>query len=380
MEKELVFNILENLIAVNTTNPPGNEKAAAEYLYRLFEMEGIRAHIQDLGGNRANLTASYGQGEPEIIFCGHLDVVPAAEDWLLPPFQMTRVGELLYGRGAADMKGGVAAMSAVLLKLARDRVKLSGTLTLVFVADEECGNLGMRNFLKEKCNAAFAVIGEPTGLQVAVAHRGVLRDYVDIMAAPYHAALPSQHNNAMQNAAKAINAIFGMNETLAQYTHAFLPAPGIAVTQVEGYEKDNIVPGHVRILTDFRILPGMTYEECRRLEEQALEGIGNCRLSKHFFMPGGETDAEHEFVKRCCRIGEQVLGGRQEPVAFDASCEQCFLVEQGIPTIICGPGSLRQAHTSEEYVEEGQIRLAEKYYHGIAMEFLDSALSCEKND
>lgn len=370
MDKGLVFQILENLIAIDTSNPPGNEKAAAEYLYNLFSAEGICAWIQDLGENRANLTASYGSGGPEIIFCGHLDVVPASEDWKYPPFQMTKEGDRLYGRGTADMKGGIAAMSAVLLKLAREKVKLSGTLTLVFVADEECGNLGMRHFLKEKRNAAFAVIGEPTGLQTAIAHRGVLRDYIDIAAAPYHAALPLQRHNAMQDAAKAISAIFQMNEVLQQYQHEVLPAPGIAVTMIEGYEKDNIVPGHVRLLTDFRILPGMCYKECRRLEEQALEGVENCRLTKHFFMPGGEIDGRHEFVKKCCGIGERILGEPQNPAAFGASCEQFFLIEHGIPTVICGPGSLEQAHTSEEYVEEKQIRLAEKYYYQIAMEFL----------
>ncbi|WP_285824085.1 M20 family metallopeptidase [Schaedlerella arabinosiphila] len=370
MDRETVFKILEKLIAINTANPPGNEKAAAEYLYELFCEEKISARIQDLGNNRANLTASYGNGEPEIIFCGHLDVVPAAEDWQFPPFQMTKKGERLYGRGTADMKGGVAAMCAVLLQLSRENIRLSGTLTLVLVADEECGNLGMRHFLREKGKAAFAVIGEPTELQVAVAHRGVLRDYVDIAAAPYHAALPLQQHNAMQDAAKAINAIFRMNEALVQYRHVLLPPPGIAVTMVEGYEKDNIVPGHVRLLTDFRVLPGMGYEECRRLEEQALEGIENCSLSKHFFMPGGEMDSGHALVKKCCEIGERVLGEPQSPAAFDASCEQCFLVGHGIPAVICGPGSLKQAHTSEEYVEEEQIRLAVKYYYQIAMEFL----------
>ncbi len=377
MDRETVFEILERLIAIDTSNPPGNEKAAAEYLYQLFSEERISVRIQDLGDHRANLTASYGNGGPEIIFCGHLDVVPAAKDWSYPPFQITKVDERLYGRGTADMKGGVAAMSAVLLRLAREKVKLSGTLTLVLVADEECGNLGMRRFLSEKRNAVFAVIGEPTELRVAVAHRGVLRDYVDIAASPYHAALPLHQHNAMQDAARAITAIFRMNEALKQYQHELLPPPGIAVTMVEGYEKDNIVPGHVRLLTDFRVLPGMGYEECRRLEEKALEGIENCSLSKHFFMPGGEIDGRNEFVKKCCQIGERVLGETQAPSAFDASCEQCFLVEHGIPAVICGPGSLEQAHTSQEYVEEKQIRLAVKYYYQIAMEFLKGEGSSE---
>lgn len=371
MNKKFVYEILEELIKIDTTNPPGNEKRAAEYLYELFTINNIDAEIQELGENKANLIASYGEGEPEVVFCGHLDVVPTTKDWHYPPFQLTRAGERLYGRGTADMKGGIAAMCSALIKLAQENVRIKGKLTLVFVADEECSNQGMKHFLEKKASPLFAVIGEPTELQVAIAHRGVVRDYVDIIAPPYHAALPARQCNAMQSAAEAVDSIFRLNEKLKFYNHEVLPAPSIAVTMIKGYENDNIVPGHVRLLTDFRILPKMSYKECRELEEKALSHIGECRISKHFFLPGGEISSSNEFVKKCCKIGEQILEREQSPVAFDASCEQCFLIKQGIPTIICGPGSLKQAHTIDEYIEEEQIQLAEKYYLSIAKEFLN---------
>lgn len=370
MNKKLVYEILEQLIQIDTSNPPGNEKMAAEYLHDLFHANQIPTRIQDLGNNRANIIASYGEGEPEIIFCGHLDVVPASEKWTYSPFALTRVGERLYGRGTSDMKGGVAAMSAVLIELARKKIKLQGRLTVIFVADEEASNLGMHEFLKEKRNTLFAVIGEPTELRVAVAHRGVLRDYIDIIDHSYHAALSAQYHNAMQNSAKAIISIFQLNEKLKQYRHNILPSPSIAVTMAEGYENDNIVPGRVRLMTDFRILPGMHFDECRRLEESALTEAGEYEISRHFFLPGGEIDYEDEIVRRCCRIGIELGQGENKPVAFDASCEQCLMVEQGIPTIICGPGDLKQAHTVDEYVEEEQLYLAEKYYFRMVQEFL----------
>lgn len=370
MNRKLAIQILEELIQIDTTNPPGNEKKAAEYLQSLFRSHHILAEIQDLGGGRANLVASYGGEGPEVILCGHLDVVPANGDWTHPPFQMTGDGGRLYGRGTADMKGAVAAMSAVLITLAQHAVPMCGKVTLALVADEECSNLGMIRFLKDQRDVRLAVIGEPTDLQVAVAHRGVLRDYIDVTAPPYHAALPERKNNAMQSAAEVMLAIFQLNETLRTYRHEILPAPSIAVTMVEGYENDNIVPGHVRLLTDFRILPGMTFEECRKLEEDAIAGIGEQRITKHFFMSGGETDWHSVEVKRCCEIGASLLHRQQEPVAFDASCEQCFLVSRGIPTVICGPGSLKQAHSIDEYVEMEQIELAEQYYLDIVKAFL----------
>ncbi len=368
--KGIVFDILENLIAIDTSNPPGNERQAAEYLCRLFDTAGIDARLQDLGENRANLIAAYGEGERELLFCGHLDVVPAAEGWTYPPFQMTEKGNRLYGRGTSDMKGAVAAMSAVMLKLAKTGAKLQGKLTLVFVADEECSNKGMQEWIKRKKTPDFAVIGEPTKLNVAVAHRGVLREYIDITAPAFHAALPGKGSDAVQEAAAAVSALYGMNDRLKAYCHEVLPPPSIAVTMIEGYEKDNIVPGHVRLLTDFRILPGMTYDACRRLMEGALEHIKNCRLTPHFFMPGAETPADSRYVRDCCTIAGEILGVEQHPAAFGASCEQYFLVRRGIPTVICGPGSLGQAHTRDEYVETGQIRDAEAIYRNLVREFL----------
>ena len=154
--------------------------------------------------------------------------------------------------------------------------------------------------------------------------------------------------------------------------HDVLPPPSIVVTMMRGYEKDNVVPGKVRLLVDFRVLPGMNEPQTRKLVQDALDahGIKGYELKKHFFMPGGEVDKAHPFVSACVKKAGELLDRAEEPMPFGASCEQCFLVEAGAATVIIGPGSLDQAHTVDEYVEKAQLLRAAELYRQIAMDIL----------
>lgn len=363
--------ILKDLISINTVNPPGNEKPAADYLAGLLTPYGFRCQVQDLGENRANLIAELGGQEgPELMFQGHLDVVPAIGDWRTDPFQAVMQGDRLYGRGSSDMKGGVAAMCEAAIETARRGGPGKGRLKLLFVADEECSNLGTLSYLEKYGVGDYAVIGEPTGLRVAVAHRGVSRDYIDLLGEQRHAALPAAAEDAVSKASKAIQAVRRLGEEFEAWKHEVLPPPSIAVTMIQGYEKDNVVPGRVRLLLDFRILPGMSHDEVGRLLDEGLrrEGIRDYKRSLHFYMPGGELSAQDDFVKLCAEARKRLPDRDEEadgPCAFDASCEQCFLVEHGVKAVICGPGSISQAHTVGEYTSEKQVRDAVVLYQEI---------------
>ena len=133
---------------------------------------------------------------------------------------------------------------------------------------------------------------------------------------------------------------------------------------LNGYEKDNVVPGQVRMLTDFRLLPGMNQKEAENFLKHELEevGIEGVRITNHFFMPGGELSLSDPFLKQALKIRGALSGRRHIAQAFDASCEQCFLTEAGIRTVICGPGSLSQAHTVDEFLELGQLEEAVEFY------------------
>lgn len=368
----LTLEIFEALMAQDTINPPGNEKRGALCLKEIFDREGIPCEVQDLGSNRANFIASFGEGDKILEYSGHLDVVPCVGDWQHTAIGTTEEGELIYGRGACDMKGGVAAMCSAAISMFRDKTPLNGQIRLTFVADEEDANLGMHAFLDSHKAATYTILGEPTDLHVAIAHRGVGRYYIDLLGHACHAALRSTEETAVAKAARAVMAIEDLNKQLESMTHDVLPSPSIVVTMVQGYEKDNVVPGKVRLLVDFRVLPGMTEPQTRKLVQDALDahGIVGFELTKHFFMPGGEVAQAHPFVSACVEQAEKLNERKEAPQAFGASCEQCFLVEAGSATVIIGPGSLDQAHTVDEFVEKAQLLRAAKLYREIAMDVL----------
>lgn len=368
----LTLEIFEALMAQDTINPPGNEKRGALCLKEIFDCEGIPCEVQDLGDNRANFIASFGEGDKILEYSGHLDVVPCVGDWQHTAIGTTEEGDLIYGRGACDMKGGVAAMCSAAISMFRDKTPLNGQIRLTFVADEEDANLGMHAFLDSHKAATYTILGEPTDLHVAIAHRGVGRYYIDLLGHACHAALRSTEETAVAKAARAVMAIEDLNKQLESMTHDVLPSPSIVVTMVQGYEKDNVVPGKVRLLVDFRVLPGMTEPQTRKLVQDALDahGIVGFELTKHFFMPGGEVAQAHPFVSACVEQAEKLNERKEAPQAFGASCEQCFLVEAGSATVIIGPGSLDQAHTVDEFVEKAQLLRAAKLYREIAMDVL----------
>lgn len=370
--QERTLKLFHDLMALDTINPPGNEKRAADYLREVFTEAGIPCEVQDLGDNRANLIAECGSGDPVLEFCGHLDVVPYADEWKHPPVCATEENGLIYGRGACDMKGGVAAMCAAALTLHAQGLPRKGTLRLTFVADEEHANLGMHAYLRTHKPADWAVIGEPTDLQVAVAHRGVARYYVDLHGPASHAALPAPRDTAISLAARSVLAFEEMNKALAKETHEVLPPPSIVITQMQGYEKDNVIPSHVRLLTDYRLLPGTSEEQAKKRIEETLvqSGITNFTLEKRFCMPGGAISSQDPFVSQCLDVMGQMTGKQLKARAFDASCEQCFLLEKGVRTVICGPGGLSQAHTTDEFIPRDQLLLAAECYRALAMEML----------
>lgn len=368
----LTLEIFEALMAQDTINPPGNEKRGALCLKEIFDREGIPCEVQDLGNNRANFIASFGEGDKILEYSGHLDVVPCVGNWQHTAIGTTEEGDLIYGRGACDMKGGVAAMCSAAISMFRDKTPLNGQIRLTFVADEEDANLGMHAFLDSHKAATYTILGEPTDLHVAIAHRGVGRYYIDLLGHACHAALRSTEETAVAKAARAVMAIEDLNKQLESMTHDVLPSPSIVVTMVQGYEKDNVVPGKVRLLVDFRVLPGMTEPQTRKLVQDALDahGIVGFELTKHFFMPGGEVAQAHPFVSACVEQAEKLNERKEAPQAFGASCEQCFLVEAGSATVVIGPGSLDQAHTVDEFVEKAQLLRAAKLYREIAMDVL----------
>lgn len=369
--------VLEKLVAVNTVNPPGNEAAAAEYLGGVLAELGFSVWMQELAPGRGSLIAQWGSEEgPVIALCGHLDVVAAdAAHWDTDPFRLEERGSRLYGRGTADMKGAVSAMVAAARDFRQSCAAPFGKVMLLFVADEEVRSGGARLFVEKGGHPDALVIGEPTEMQVCVAHRGAVRYEIAVTGRSGHAAEPQNARNPLTAAGRFTLLMEDLNRELSGKIHPFLPAPTAAVTMLKGGEQPNSIPGSCRIMVDRRTIPGegretivrevaglrgrMPPEEAACIgEPEFLGGVGACEP-----LPGST-------LGRDCQAVLSGMGVRAGIRSFPAGCDQHTFIRGGIDCVVVGPGSLSQAHTANEYIETDQLLLAREFY----FKFLESKL------
>ena len=370
--KELVFELLERMIAADTTNPPGNEAQAARYIGERLRQEGFQVNYQRVAEGRENVIASVGDSSAkEIILTGHLDVVPAGEGWKKPPFEMTRSEGKIWGRGSSDMKGAVAAMMAAAVKAAKKPKLLSEKkITLVFVCDDEVSGDGSRVFVRNyhPAKETLVIIGEPTKMQVQIAHRGISRFRVDIGGQQAHAATPEKGINPILEMSRFLLAVERFNQDRAKkHQYGILPPPVITPTILHAEVKENVIPPVCSALLDCRTVEGETEEMLRgQLTLLFLESRQNSQttfqLETLLCAPVGTSSRESS----CCRTAVQALGGGQTVGCFNGSTDMPIFTENGYRnTIICGPGSLELAHQIDEYVEEEQIRKAVDFYENF---------------
>ena len=214
--------LLSEMIHINTVAPPGNEKDLATYIADILRSNGFNPIVQDLGDNRANITCEIGEGDDcRLILNGHLDVVPAEGEWNHEPFSGTVDGDCLFGRGACDMKAGLCCMLQAFIDTAKESNKLRGRLKLVFVADEETSNLGLRSYLskynendRKTAKRNYAVIGEPTELHVCNSHYGVERYWINIHGESAHSSKPELGVNAIVGASSVVESLGAYHKEL----------------------------------------------------------------------------------------------------------------------------------------------------------------------
>lgn len=193
-----------------------------------------------------------------------------------------------------------------------------------------------------KSDPVYTVVGEPMNLEVAVVHRDMTKSYMGIRGAARHVALPKDGHSSIEKLPDMLHAILGVDQELEKRTHLVLPPPSISITMVDVCGKDNVVPGKIRLLADFRILPNMGYGEMEGILRNALCGAGteHVEIRNHSFIPRGETSPDDEFVTRCYEIVGRVGNRTSKPQVLDVPYEQCFPMETDAKTMTLGPGSL----------------------------------------
>lgn len=350
------------------------ELPLAQFLYERFRQQGIDAEIQKIPGaeGRASVIARIGGSSGKrLLFEGHLDVVPATEGWTVPPFQASEKDGKIYGRGASDMKGGIAAMICAAERLIEEGYNFENNqLVLVFVADEEVGCQGIKTFLDSDLfqGADFAIISEPTDLEIALCHKGSCHYKIVVYGQSAHAANPQLGVNAIVYGAKVIEALQGLAEKLAQRRHPYLGGAVLSPTLLSAGTLWNVIPDRCTITVDRRLLPGETAESAQQELTALLDTLKETFPSFQYSIElvqladAGEIAEDSELASLGARAYFKTFGREAHFRGFGVTCEQSFLVRAGVPTFIFGPGSCKLCHVPDEYVEEENLEQAAAFF------------------
>ncbi|BDY26702.1 M20 family metallopeptidase [Mycolicibacterium mageritense] len=376
-----VVELLHDMVAIDTTNPGGDEAGAADLLAGLFARHGLDTAVDQFDPEHANIaaTASFGTGGPTIVLNSHLDVVPAVGDWTTPAFAPEIRDGRMYGRGSADAKGSLAAMAVAVLRLVRadDTDGFCGTIKYTAVGDEEVGSRGARHLLASADGIDGAIIGEPTGLRLLSAHKGSVRPVIEIKGRAAHAAAPEKGLNAIHAAAPLLALLNDYAAELSTRVHPLTGAPTAVPVLIHGGEAPNAVPERCRITVDRRLVPGETASTALFEIESLLAKFNadqapfTATIAECAPSTGGpsQTPDTSPFVATCRKALEDVhadssLGG------LIVNCDMTHFRAAGIPTVVIGPGELEAMHVCDESIQLDELRRAVDVYEAILRRFM----------
>ena len=361
--------LLRELIALPSVNPaflPPNhpkagERRVSEFLASTAARAGLTIEFLKALPQRSNLLVTLspsGAVRQRVLLAPHLDTVNATDDQFVP----RNKGGRLYGRGACDTKGSVAAMMSGLCEVARVGRRPSSTeILFVGLVDEENNQLGSRALAASGFKADLAIVGEPTQLRMVTAHKGSLWMRFETIGKSAHGARPDLGRNAVHEMARIVDLLETRYAAdLKKKRHPLLGQGTVNVGVIQGGTQANIVPDRCSILVDRRTLPGETEQTVRAEIGRLLQGAGlraDCADDKAAPCRPLETDAKLPLVADCLKI----LGQRQ-PAGVHYFSDAAVLSEGGIPSVVFGPGDIAQAHTADEWVELAQVDEAKEFF------------------
>ena len=379
-DRDLVVSLTQELIRFQSVNPPGNEKPAAEYLAARLRDLGLEAIIEDVEPGRANMVARVrGEGDGHLVFTGHLDVVPpGGQKWKHDPFAAELVDGRIYGRGSADMKGGVAAIATAMAALSAAGFKPKADVILAATCGEEAGMLGAQALAARDslAGAGHLVVAEPTNLDVFIGEKGVLWVSIRALGRTGHGSMPWLGINAVSYMARLI-------PRLEAYPFPFdeselLGGPTISVNMIAGGNKVNVVPDVCEITIDLRTVPRQDHAGI----VEALESLANevarefhpdlrVEVDVHEDVTSLETDRDDPLVQAMTASARSVRGVDPVVGGVTYGTDGAYLGPgYGIPMVICGPGAQGMAHQPDEYVEVEQLVQAAAIYIDLAQRLL----------
>jgi succinyl-diaminopimelate desuccinylase len=370
------IQFLQEMIQIDSSNPPGNEHRVTEWLVKRLKRWDIPVQVMNVEEGRSNLEIRLiGTGRKKLFYCGHMDTVTIGDlsHWTYPPFSGKIINNRLYGRGASDMKSGLAAMILAVESLYRDGISLDGDLILLATAGEEVDSCGARNYLDnmgvDEIDAM--VIGEPTNERIAIGHKGALWLEITCFGKTAHGSMPDQGINAIDHTIHFIE-ILKKYEQKWKKEERILGKSSITVTQMHGGIQTNVIPDRCVMHLDIRSVPSQSHQELiddinKKIEDLSKQ-IPDFRAEIRMLLDRAPiySSTSSDIIQTALKIkecsAENVYG-----VSYytDGSV---LNPHSKIPTLIYGPGNDQLAHQPDEWVDIQAYLRSILFYRQLAIE------------
>jgi acetylornithine deacetylase ArgE len=366
-------NFLAELVRRPSINPMGrtdlppnliHEARVTDYLetqFRELGAEYIRTPVQP---GRDNLIARFTPPHAapfSLLLEAHQDTVPV-DGMIIPPFAAEIRDGKLYGRGACDVKAGIAVMFAAFARLLKENPAGAAAVTLAFTVDEEHTFIGAQHLVNSGLKTDFAIVAEPTGLNIVRAHKGVVRWQIEVRGKACHSSRPENGVNAIYRMSRVLRALEEYATNLqASVLFPMLGPPTLSVGMISGGVSPNTVPDVCRVELDRRLLPGedpnYAISHVNAFLKSRSEIDFDFFIHKHLACPPLDPTGGEEFVERLGATINSVVGSH-EVVGVPYGTDASTIRGAGIPAVVFGPGDIAQAHTKDEWIDVSQLEPA----------------------
>ncbi len=379
IDDQKLISILKELILIHGyVDYPNQEKKISHHIFSIFKNEGIDVVVQEAQKNRNNVIAKLKGSKKgkSLTLNGHIDTVPPNDD-MVENKPILKDGKI-FGLGACDMKGAVAAMVYSMILLKRNDIRLDGDLYFTGVIGEESGGIGTDFLLKSGFKTDYFIVGEPTGLKIVNSHKGVFNMDVTIIGKAAHASIPEKGANAIEAMADFICLIKkNYLPVLQSRNQAKVGNPTISFGIIQGGKKINVVADRCVLKIDRRWIDTEKKSDLIGEIEPFLQQV--CRANKNlqysivptlpqdnyfgpFFLP-----EDNKFIQICSQALKNI-DLKPEIDGMQGWTDGAAILHKGMSTLILGPGSMDVAHTAEEHIKIDELIIAAKAYLSIIFE------------
>jgi len=351
INKQRLIRLIRQLVAVNSENPPGDERAVAAFVAGRLRQAGLKPEILTYVPRRDNVMAVLKGGEKKysVLLSPHLDTVPAGSGWARGPFSGKLEAGRIYGRGATDCKGNLAVALEVLHSLKEDGVSLNGDWIFLATADEETGSVkGLVPWLeKSRVRPDYALILDADAFNIVTAQKGLIHFKIEVPGRKAHGAYPHRGVNAIDRAVTLIAALKQME--FVSRPHALLAPPTVNIGTIRGGDKVNMVADWCAFEVDLRFLPGMNAAKILAAIKRRFRRTGiPFRLTVNDIQQPYEISCHHPLVRGLKAAAKGIAVSRV--TGSEGATVITFFKRKSIPAVATGWGTSGCAHATDEFV------------------------------